>query len=778
MDINAPDRTVSLSVGEFSDFSVYPRPRISTGNGAWRAQAGQQWHSAIQKQSEARGENMKSESPIEGNVLWKGWEFKLNGRIDQIKLSPAENRIREIKTVSTKLPIPKEEIISQYKHYCLQLLCYHQLIRNGGIDAKAEIELELLFVEIDSGITQSYLISDDDTHLWAKHLDAFRDFLESKRERLTRLQDLKFKKAYETPRIGQETIVDDLRKAFGRTNVVCLEAPTGYGKTGIAWEAALSKLSNGEADRIIYLTSKSTGQIETTRRLETLLGHNPQATFWQIRNKQEHCVNSEFRCLSSVCPYIRELDTKWEKSGLQRLHLMTREATDLEQVKAESEAAEICPYETMKAALGFRDIWIGDLNYLFSPSSAGLLENQLDFEPSRTFLVIDEAHNLPSRVESNFSFEIEALQLSVASEELRSFGASAKLRHIIDLLSQDILTYHSGDTLSARQIDDFMDSLYEISRVASLEPLPFDEMSPETNDLIWRIARAASDHREFELPLLAWLKQSGVMRIDCLDASKIIGNAIRSFSNALLLSATLSPFETFLESCGLQDLAAPPEKLCPPAPWLENAYDMAIDTRVDTRYRKRESFFPKTAHTIADLVEKHAPIAVFFPSYAYAKKIADELDKEHPFYRIAIQESGGSLTEQEAFIEEALRFSEAIFLIMGSSFSEGVDLIGGRVKAAMVVSPSLPEVNVVRNAKKDLFESASKDGFERAYLHPGMQKVNQALGRLVRAPGQKVKALLHCQRFAERKTKELLSSQYQEAKLILSEKDFEDWLND
>ncbi len=778
MDISASERTVCMSVGDFANFSVYPKSKPKSGGGIWRAQAGQQWHTTIQKQSEANGENMVSEKPIEGEIVWKEWKFQLNGRIDQMRIAPDNHRIREIKTVSEKLPLPRETILSEYRHYCLQLLCYDRLVRNQSTEKSIEPELELLLVEVHSGITQSYLLSGDDSLIWTEHLDSFRDFLEAKCERLDRLRNLKYRKAYETPRPGQETIDQDIKAAFKKTPIVCLEAPTGYGKTGIAWEAALAKLCQGEADRIIYLTSKSTGQLETAHRLEALLGPAPEATFWQIRNKEEHCVNTEFRCLPSSCSYIQDLERKWERSGLQRLYLILRDKIDLNDLKSESSAVGICPYETMRAALGFRDIWIGDINYLFSPSSSGLLENQADFDPARTFLIIDEAHNLPSRVESNYSFRLEALPIATASDELARFGASSKLRNRINSLSNDILSYESGDTLSSRQLEEVFLALIDISQIAAQEPLPFDEMSLKTSELLWTISRAANDYREYNLPFLAWLEQSGKMRLDCLDASNTIGRIIRSFSECLMLSATLSPFDAFLQNCGLNDLDSQPIKLQPPAPWLDGVYNIAIDARVDTRFRKREKYFDKTAQTIADLIERHAPIAVFFPSYAYARKISEALERTHPFYRISIQEGGGTLQEKKTFIEEALRFSEAIFLILGSSFSEGVDLMGGKVEAAMIVSPSLPEVNVTQNAKKDHFDRVSNDGFEKAYLQPGIQKVNQALGRLVRAPGQKVKALLHCQRFAEKRTKELLSSQYQEAKLILSEKDFEGWLND
>ena len=135
-----------------------------------------------------------------------------------------------------------------------------------------------------------------------------------------------------------------------------------------------------------------------------------------------------------------------------------------------------------------------------------------------------------------------------------------------------------------------------------------------------------------------------------------------------------------------------------------------------------------------------------------------------------------TVEQRNAFIDEALRFSDVIFLTLGSSFAEGVDMLGGKINAAIVVSPALPEVNPVQQYKRDYYQNRNRDGFESAYLQPGIQKVNQALGRLVRAPGQSVKVLLQCNRFAESKTRSLLATQYKECTYIFTDQDMANWL--
>lgn len=777
MEIDAKQRLVTLSVGEFARFSPYSQRSESMGFGNWRAQVGQQWHQEIQKNAPEEG--FANEMPINGDLIWNGWTMRLSGRIDQIRDEPKGAYLREIKTVATPLPIDPLEIAIRYKSYCLQLLSYRELLIRERKQEAEDIALDLLLVEISTGITQSIRLDNDsfDTQI-VDHLDLFANYLDQKSSRLARLRELQFKPAYETPRPGQETIQADLKSAFETSPVVCLEAPTGYGKTGVAWEIALQRLATGQVDRILYLTSKSTGQVEATERLKALLGNHSSASYWQIRNKAEHCVNAEFRCSPRSCQYLAKLDQKWASSGLDRHILFSTQPIPIEQLKEESAAAGICPYETMRTALGHRDIWIGDYNYLFSSNSAGLLSEQSDFDSSRSFLIVDEAHNLPSRVESNQSKELNALALNALLEELADIGAGRRIRNSISGLVSECLAYGKGHILSLRQLDDLAELLLSLMNVLSSEALPYDDVSSETLDTLWTLSSGTTALKERAEQFIAWAPQNGRIRITCIDPSQAIGDTISQFKECLMLSATFPPFDGFLEQCGLNERLPIPQRLNPPAPWLDGAYDLAIDTRADTRMKSRKTSASATAATIAKLAEGFAPVVVYFPSYAYAQSLRETVERDFPFYRIAMQErrGGESLAERVDFIDNAIRFHDIVFLTLGSSYAEGIDMIGGKIQAAMVVSPALPEVNPIQNAKRDLYDSKRLNGFERAYLQPGIQKVNQALGRLVRAPGQKVKVLLHCERYADKRTRDLLSPQYRNFTYLFEDADLDQWM--
>jgi Rad3-related DNA helicase len=286
-----------------------------------------------------------------------------------------------------------------------------------------------------------------------------------------------------------------------------------------------------------------------------------------------------------------------------------------------------------------------------------------------------------------------------------------------------------------------------------------------------------------KLPSLAWVPEAGVLQLTCLDASAETGPILKSFRNAVLTSATLTPADAVAKACGLDAPAAgsgATRLLRAPTPWRDGAYRVAVDARVDTRYRERRRHFDTTARTVDRLhnaaAERGHPAAiVFFPSYAYANEILDRCVNGLGM-RVALQPRGVALAEQSAFIEEAIQFNDAVFLVLGTGFAEGIDHLGGRITHAMVVGPALPEVNPVQAAKMNAGTHSRAAAFRRVYQIPGMQKVNQAIGRLVRAPGQSATVLLHCSRFAGPDFDSLLDPAYRQDTALTTDDELKAWL--
>jgi len=867
------------------------------------------------------------EVPLTLPYIHRGWTLTLNGRIDQLLTlfalpagsgaahPPAVSVIiREIKTVAGPLPADEDTLRTEYPEYFLQVITYLALVRTAprqttrqvpgdlapeepgwstpGLEfaGGSALRAELVFVELGTGITQTVVLTADDEHCFRIQLERLVDFLELQLRARERLRGLQFRPAFAVLRPGQESVQDELLAAFGgnderrgtpaagcspadqdggfqRPATLLFEAPTGYGKTGVLLEFALGRLRAGRFARLLYLTSKSTGQLQVMRTLAAMTASDPSSIFplpsslaapaavaaWQVRPKGEHCVNTIFHCVRNVCPYLADLPSRWSQSGLARFYLFEGLPRDLDSLRAAGRDAQVCPYEITRAALPFNDVWVGDYNYVFSPDSRGVFFERPGFSPAETLLIVDEAHNLPSRVADAYSHVARAGDAEVVLAELHRTRAAASLLLAWEHWTRLLSGLRHTDGLDLATEDDVRDAVDRLAALIAAIPLDYAALGPVIAEQLWRIPilrdwlardfnalpgqKPESGNQTSTVSTLLWCPRAAELHFTCLDAAPLIGRTLRAFGGVILASATLQPPEVFAANCGLDDAPAElaqPERVAPPAalgklsrrarkalreltsgaellkveeakeqahprllralaPWRDQAYAVGVDTRVDTTFHHRTHFFEVTAATVAALHETARraiepvameaglaarSIAVFFPSYAYAENIARTLESTAAF-RVAVQPRAADLATQAAWVEASLAQADALFLVLGSSFAESIDLLGGRVTHAMVVGPALPEVNAIQRSRLATLEGAGLGrpaAFRRVYQIPGMQKVNQALGRLVRAPGQRARVLLHCRRFAEESYDSLLSPEYRHGALIEHDEDLAKWL--
>ncbi|MFT3780658.1 MAG: helicase C-terminal domain-containing protein [Nibricoccus sp.] len=825
MEFSLEQRTASLGVGEFAGFVIGPREGSDGPQGLWRAQLGTHWHQQLRTQTTSDTPDAQFEVPIQGKVFHHGWTLTLTGRIDQIVPGTQGPVLREIKTVTRPLPAAPEELRAEYPEYFAQLATYVALTVLAEPSTKAQGEL--VFVEVDTGLSQSVAFTSADDTIFKVQLERVAEFLDQRLRARERLQALRFSPAFAALRPGQETVQAELSAALAKHPVVLLEAPTGFGKTGVTLECALELLRSGRFERLVYLTSKSTGQLhvaETISRMTTQPNGRAGVKVWQIRNKREHCICATYHCSREVCPHLVDVEGKWARGGLSRFYLFDSEARDIDNLRKAGRAASVCPYEITRAALAFNDVWIGDYNYVFAPSSRGLFENQPGYDPSRTLLVIDEAHNLPSRVADVYSRRFTATQANIVGAELRQTRAPSRLAQAWDQWTHFLTQQNATDSLPLGDEDDARHLIETVASLVGNTPLDSTALGPDVMEQLWTLPTFVEELTQVNVPRLWWSPQPGELNVTCLDAAAAIGSTLRSFGAALLVSATLTPVDTFAADCGLAEAPAPeaePPAMSPDrlgklnkrdtrrlykqltsgaellkvdeesarnapflvkahAPWRDGAYDVAIDLRVDTSYQQRTKHLATSAATIESLhAAARGPCAVFFSSYRYAENIQNTLRDQGSLLRVALQPRLPDLAAQTAWVEESLKLADVLFLVLGSSFAEGIDLLGGRISHALVVGPALPEVNPVQKARLAEFSKLGRDeAFRRVYQAPGIQKVNQALGRLVRAPGQRAKVLLHCRRFAEASYARLLAPEYQTTEHLATDQDLARWLAD
>ena len=730
---------------------------------------GVEWHEKLASRAAGESPRWKFETPVSLLRVHDGWTIEVEGRIDQWRDTGDRILVREVKTVSGEIDAPAEFFRKKYREHFVQLAVYCAALAAMPEFAGRRIAGEVLYADIATGVTLAVKPDESPDDLLHLSLSAVARFAEDRRGARTRLGALRFRRAHDTPRDGWERARADLDVAAARAKITLLEAPTGFGKTALALDFALARLRDGLCDRILYLTGKNSGRIQVFRELERMVAPGAIRAL-DLRRRDDH----ELARVSVEPAVWRE---KWTQAAFDPRALFADGPASLERVRETGEKLGAPPWEITRALLPLGELIVADYNHVFSPDHAGLLAGADGFDLARTLLVTDEAHNLPDRAAAARSLATDAgtaerlltiFETARVSREAR--GALLEWFRLLENLPE-------SERLAGADEHRLHDVAPHLRDTLRAEKLPWSDLADADADALsdvlrWadRLAQAHDD-----LALLHSPKR-GALRLDRLDASGDLGDTLRAAEGALLMSATLSPEDDFAAACGLggKDWSF----VHADAPWRKGAYRVIVDARVDTRFKSRDKACAVTAGAVLALsAEAGSAIAVFFPSYRYAETIATHVKALDAGFRVAVQRPGGTPEEHTAFLhEENLIGAHAIFLVLSEAVSPRAwTCSAGRVTHAMVVGPAIPDsTSPVNKARLARARREGDDGaaFRITGILPGMRKVNQALGRLVRAPGHTATVVLHCQRFADREHAAFLAPEYRGATPVRTDEAF------
>ncbi len=777
MRIDPETATVHLSVGELATFRR-SAPATARPSGPWRAALGQRWHEEARAQCQAIHPEARFEVPVEAVWRHRRWSFRLKGRIDQILPEKVGGwLIREVKTVRTPLPANKSALLAEHPAHFAQAAAYLALLRLETEYCDQPLRAQLQLINIDDGTLQNIDLDEHDPARFEEQLDALLPYLEDCRAASRRLHKLKIRPAFEKLRPGQSDLLQRLEAASSESGITLLQAPTGFGKTGIALQHTLEKMQSGHCQRILYLTSKATGQWQAIRQIQHMTGSNLRHI--RMRNRAEHRIDTPAHTCTADSRCDHDTEIAWQAADIHPPDLFTDGTFAIETAKRTGARTGLCPYALTRACLPFAEIWIADTNYLFAPAVRGVFESATGFNPATTHLIIDEAHNLPTRAADALGTDLPEAELLFAIDALADAGATRRLLSVGRELASRIAAIPGTGPINPNTRYILLDLCEDFHRCLQEQRLDYAAVQPFALELAWRVGETARHLAEPDHQYLHWIPAKGILRSTCLDASGWIEQCLRGFGEVLLMSATLEPASEFTQACGLA--GKQPAIAIGQADWRENAYHVAIDCRVDTRLKHRDRHYQTTAATAA-LLTAHSPgqpVVLFFASYQYAEAVKTYLEALEPGLRLALQKRGASQQEQADFIEHSLLSADVLFLILGSSYAEGIDQLGGRVNTAMVIGPALPEVNAVQQARIDAHPSTTREeAFRDVYILPAMRRIHQALGRLVRAPGQSARVLLHGKRFAEPAYSRKLAPEYQTDRQIQKNEDLLAWLEE
>lgn len=778
LKIDSEYGTVDLSVRDFAGFGWSEVGAQGFKGGVRRMELGREWHATLAQRARAQlaaGAELHIEMPLQVTLVRDHWALRFSGRVDQLLVGgDGTVLVREVKSVDRKLPDDEELLLRDYTVYMRQLAMYQELLQVRDRRESGTVRGELMLVDIASGTVQTLVsalpLSDWLEPVWQQLLA----FLQARRYTLQQRKALQVQPPFAHWREGQEALRNQLFTDAGSARVMALQAPTGFGKTGILLEYALTGLRDGLWDRIVYLSGKNTGQLPVTRQLQRMVSAQGAVPFMHMRSQQELRTGLD---LSEEELRDQTQRGNWQMAGLSPDALFQLWQSDPSAVEALARRYRLDPWRLAVLALPYADLWLGDYNYVFAPGSRHVFEERWGFDAGATLLIVDEAHNLPSRVAEHYSFSLHPRDLNtwalctdsaLLPQRLSRF--IAELAGWIDSLPLD----EPLDTMGCIELTGMVQAIADCwERCAGTVDDSWLPSAIQTG--LWQLAGPVLSALRMEHPRIVYRSQAGGLRAVCLDAGSEIALTLSGFRQTLLVSATFPPAEVFAASVGM---ASGLHWLTGEAPWRREAYHCAVDVRVDTRFQYRERYLQTTAATVSQIAADGLCVA-FFPSFSYARQVYEVLRAGDPYLRVALQpaQDPGSAQAREAFIGEAVQYAHALFLVMGSRYSEGIDHLGGKVHCALVVGPALPEVNPVQEARSARFSGLGRmEAFRQVYQIPGMLRIHQALGRLVRGPGQRTKVLFHCQRFAQPAYRELLEPVYQSGHILQHNNALRDWL--
>lgn len=606
---------------------------------------------------------------------------------------------------------------------------------------------------------------------WAKRAAQWQQ------ERKTSLQALTF--PFAEYRTGQRAMIGAVYETCRDGGQLLCQAPTGIGKTMSVLFPALKALEDGGP--VFYLTARGTTRTAAENALSLLRQHDRQLKLRSVTltAKDKICLQEVRECTPEACPYANGYYDRIKNALWQALDFPALTADTLQALAREY---QVCPFELGLDLSLWCDVVIGDYNYLFDPVVH--LVRFFDARGDYLFL-IDEAHNLPGRARDMHS---ASLCKSAFLDAKKRLGAGkSSLKNALNKVNSFFLDWRHRCEEAAADARFGGKTFFEKERAEALdraltrlcEPLEFwldEHRDPgETHDALlqlyfdvraWlRVADTFDDH--FVLQISAHGSEVRASML-CLDPSAFLAADFAKGRAAVLFSATLAPAGYYKDLCGLPDARAVALR----SPFPTDHLGLWCARQVSTRYKDRGNSIAQVSDLIACLAHgKAGNYLVFFPSYSYLQTVWQDFTERYADVPTLCQESSMDEAQRESFLarfEPDPRHTLVGFAVLGGVFSEGVDLAGNRLIGVAIVGPGLPQVGPRQEQLREHFEETRGSGFDYAYRYPGMNKVLQAAGRVIRTPQDKGVVLLIDDRFTSPDTRRLMPPHWDHLRAVTS----------
>lgn len=765
---------IRLSVRELCERALIAgdldlRPGMSRRPSFERAAVGAAVHRKLQKEA---GKAYFAEVSLSNTTLYQGISYEVSGRADGI-IETDPVTVDEIKTVSRRAFSKPPRVL-----FDAQVKCYAYFLAKKRNLSHVQTRLTYYCTEDDSirYVNETHSVEAlEQFYLGLLSRIEYRAQILLERETVLRPSVGSARFPYSSVREGQDIMIRECYRDIRAGKRLFIEAPTGTGKTLSALYPAMRALGEGHCEKIFYLTAKAAARREAYRAAAQLFRAGTHLRTVVVTAREQVCRNAA-ACAdeAGVSRHCNPLDCPYAAGFYDRLGAALCDAlgsgNGFERTAILSIAQKhgICPYEFQLELSELCDLIICDYNYVFDPVVyfRRYFEDDAVSQNKYVFL-IDEAHNLADRAVDMYSATLSTADLLRLWEllppgEETLHRAIEKLtlpmqgfrRLCSDNLFRDEAGVEHGYYVNRQPMEAFHQSVGEVRTVleAWMRSHRGDEVEVEVFRLCKTLKHFEVIAEQYDERFLTFLELSGeerTLRLCCLDPSKILSRCLSRAHAAVLFSATLTPSDYFADILGGGKDAI---RVSLPSPFSTSQFALCAVKGVSTRYEDRTRSYAKIATLIAaTVVGKPGNYIVYFPSYQYMEEVLKRFQAKHPKVPVVVQTRGMNAAQKDAFLnsfrdDHRLRVG---FCVLGGSFSEGIDLPGGQLIGTVIVGTGLPGISNERNILRDFYETTRERGYDYAYTYPGMNRVLQAAGRVIRREEDRGVIVLIDDRYAD-----------------------------
>ncbi len=706
-------------------------------------------HQYIQNQY---GSKDQAEVPIQIGFQDDSHNLLISGRIDGLLLIDSYTTIQEIK--SSRFNI-FEELFEVHQEHLSQLKMYaYMYMKNEEL---TEIDGRVTYIQLSDYQQRHFEYIFHVEELESFFLDSITKYLvwldilfEHDQLKLISLGEMVF--PFDTYRRGQREMMSAVYQTMMDQDILYAIAPTGIGKTMATLFASLKAL-NDNTQKIFYLTAKTVGKQIALDSMDMLHEGTLETKTLEITSKDSICFLDKRECDPEKCMYAKGFFDRLQKATkdiFQNEKLMRRSV-----VERYAKKHTICPFEFSLFVSYFVDVIICDYNYVFDPRTH--LIRYFDEQNYKPLILIDEAHNLVTRSRDMYSSTL------VKSDfiKLRRLGSKLKptirtgVKHVLDIYDTFEESLIDQPFMSSKSLNNaFYETLkYLMKKIENA--LKENPRYPRKADVlegylsILGFTKIYEYYNDSYLTNIEKVDDDIFLTIQCLDASRFILDTLKNKTyGSVFFSATLYPIDYYQELLTQNE----GETLKIQSPFDHQRLKLIIMDNISTRYQDRLQSIQGVVDTIVSVVNsKKGNYIVFFPSYQYLNQVLEQLPVDIPA-DILIQKRDMEHMLRDLMIEKfkiQIERSQLAFFVMGGMFAEGIDYIGDMLNGVIVVGVGLPMINETNNQLKTYYQEQFKKGFDYAYQYPGMNKVIQAVGRVIRTASDYGVAILIDDRFSQ-----------------------------